>query len=289
VSVGPRGRQGDADSFFPFLSGDGSAVAFQTSASNLATTRDTNGVEDVYVRDLRRHTTSRVSLTPAGQQFAGPSAQPAVSADGRRVAFVAEYQAPNHFEVWLRDRRTHRTVLVSVRQQAAEDNSVGRPSISADGLRVAFASSRTTLVPGDTNGARDVYVRDLRTGRFLRVSTSSGGAEADADSDGPAISADGRYVAFASHADNLVPGDINTRSDVFLRRLPAGPVRRVSVADDGTQGDDHSAFFSELSVSRAGRQVVFESSATNLVPGDSNRRPDVFVWDRHPCSRAGSR
>jgi Tol biopolymer transport system component len=230
-----------------------------------------------------------VSLTPEGRQFAGPSAQPAVSADGGRVAFVAEYQAPNHFEVWLRDRRTQRTVLVSVRQQVMEDNSVGRPSISGNGRLVAFASSRTTLVPGDTNGARDVYLRDLRTGRFLRVSLTDRGAEPDADSDGPAVSSDGRYVAFASHAGNLVPGDTNARSDVFLRRLPAGPIRRVSVADDGTQADDHSAFFSELSVSRAGRHVVFESSATNLVPGDTNRRPDVFVWDRHRCSRAGSR
>jgi Tol biopolymer transport system component len=175
---------------------------------------------------------------------------------------------------------------VSVRRPVTEDNSVGRPSISGDGRRVAFASSRTTLVPGDTDDARDVYVRDLRTGPFTRVSLTAGGAQPDADSDAPALSPDGRYVAFASHASNLVPGDTNERSDVFVTRLGSGTLRRVSVADDGAQGDDHSAFFAELSVADRGRHVVFESSATTLVPGDTNRRPDVFVWDRHRCGRA---
>ena len=277
ISVGNGGRQGDADSFFPVLSADGSAVAFQSFAR--LSSRDTNNAEDIYVRDLRRGRTWRASLTPGRRQFAGPSALPSVSADGRRVAFVAEYREPNHFEVWVHDRRTHRTRLVSVRQPITEGNSVGRPSLSADGRFVAFASSRTTLVPGDTNQARDVFVRDLATGRFRRVSVDRRGLQGNADSDAPAISAEGRYVAFASHATNLVAGDTNDRSDVFLRDLATGALSRVSVPRSGGEANDHSAVFNELSISADGRHVAFESVATNLVPADTNRRPDVFVWD----------
>jgi Tol biopolymer transport system component len=277
VSVGTGGRPGDADSFFPVLSADGSAVAFQSFAR--LSSRDTNNAEDIYVRDLRRGRTWRASLAPGLRQFTGPSALPALSADGRRVAFVAEYLEPNHFEVWVHDRRTHRTRLVSVRQVITEDNSVGRPSLSADGRFVAFASSRTTLVPGDTNQARDVFVRDLRTGRFRRVSVDSRGGQGNSGSEAPSISAGGRYVAFASHATNLVASDSNDRSDVFLRDLATGALRRVPMPDSGGEANDHSAFFNELSVSADGRHVAFESVATNLVPADTNRRPDVFVWD----------
>jgi Tol biopolymer transport system component len=282
VSVGPRDRQGNGASLFPAISADGRTVAFQTFASNLTGPRalpDTNDVEDVYVRDLRHRWTVRVSLAPDGRAFPGPSALPAVSADGRRVAFVAEHSGPNRFEVWVHDRRSHRTRLVSVRRDVAEDNSVGRPSMSANGRYVAFASSRASLVPGDTNRSRDVFVRDLATGRFTRVSVAAGGRQASSDSEGPSVSATGRFVTFVSFGDDLVPGDANERSDVFLRDLRTGALRLVSRAADGGQGNDHSAFFLESSVSADGRHVVFESVASNLVPGDTNRRPDVFVWD----------
>jgi Tol biopolymer transport system component len=282
VSVGSRGRQANGASLFPAMSADGTTVAFQTFASNLAgpgALPDTNGVEDVYVGDLSHRRTSRVSVGPDGRQLAGPSALPAISGDGRRVAFVAEYGGPNRFEVWVRDRRSHRTRLVSVRRDVAEDNSVGRPSMSASGRYVAFASSRSSLVPRDTNQARDVFVRDLATGCFRRVSVAARGRQADADSEGPSLSATGRFAAFVSFAENLVPGDTNDRSDVFLRDLRTGALERVSRADDGAPGNDHSAFFLESSVSANGRHVAFESVATNLVPSDTNRRPDVFVWD----------
>ncbi|HKG49329.1 MAG TPA: hypothetical protein VKB14_02725 [Actinomycetales bacterium] len=240
VSVGPGGRQGNAASLFPAISADGRTVAFQTFASNLTGRRsrpDTNGVEDVYVRDLRRGRTTRVSMAPDGRQRPGPSALPAISGDGRRVAFVAEYSGPNQFEVWVHDRHTRRTRLVSVRRAVAEDNSVGRPSMSADGRFVAFASNRASLVPGDTNHARDVFVRDLATGRFTRVSVTADHRQAGSDSEGPSLSAEGRFVAFVSFADDLVPADTNGRSDVFLRDLRTGTLRRVSRADDGRPGE----------------------------------------------------
>jgi len=282
ASVGPGGRQGNGASLFPAISADGSAVAFQTFASNLTgrtDPRDTNKAEDVYLRDLRSRRTTRVSIAPGRRQFTGPSALPAISADGRRVAFVAEHSGPNRFEVWLRDRRTHTTRLVSVRRDVEEDNSVGRPSLSGTGRFVAFASSRATLVRGDTNRARDVFVRDLLTGRFTRVSVAGDGRQADSDSEGPSLSRTGRFVAFVSFADDLVPGDTNQRSDVLLRDRRTGTLRRVSHGPHGAQGNDNSAFFLEASVSADGRHVAFESQAGNLVPDDTNRRPDVFVWD----------
>ena len=150
------------------------------------------------------------------------------------------------------------------------------PAISADGRYVAFGSDASNLVPGDTNGTSDVFVRDLRSGTTQRVSVATDGTQANGDSDSPAISADGRYVAFASYASNLVPGDTNGTADVFVRDLRSGTTRRVSVATDGTQANGDSG---SPAISADGRYVAFESDASNLVPGDTNHCVDVFVRD----------
>jgi archaellum component FlaF (FlaF/FlaG flagellin family) len=144
---------------------------------------------------------------------------------------------------------------------------------------VAFDSEASNLVPGDTNRWGDVFVRDLRSGTTQRVSVATNGRQANSDSNIPAISADGRYVAFDSTASNLVPGDTNNNGDVFVRDLRSGTTRLVSVASDGTEAKSGSG---GAAISADGRYVTFSSAASNLVPGDTNNSADVFVRDLRP-------
>lgn len=149
--------------------------------------------------------------------------------------------------------------------------------MSADGRFVAFACDADNLVPGDTNRCTDVFVYDRHTGRTERVSVASDGAQGNDVSSDPVISADGRWVAFVSWADNLVQHDENQTGDIFLHDRESGNTELVSAAPGGTSADDASY---APSISADGRFVAFSSQASNLVPGDSNRRPDVFVYDR---------
>jgi Tol biopolymer transport system component len=175
---------------------------------------------------LAHDTTERVSLGPGGVQGNEQSSGPAISADGRFVAFqsAASNLVPGDTngaqDIFVRDRQTGTTRRVSVGPGGVQTNaeaSSGVPAISADGRFVAFESDATNLVPGDTNGAIDVFVRDRQTGTTRRISVGPGGVQGNSDSGGPAISADGRFVAFVSNASNLVPGDSNARFDVFVR------------------------------------------------------------------------
>jgi Tol biopolymer transport system component len=232
-------------------------------------------------------TTGRASVGPRGAQADGLSDRPALSADGRAVAFVslAANLVPRDTNGWadvfVRDRRRGRTELASVSSGGVRgDWPSGNPSLSADGRFVAFGSFATTLVSGDTNGTSDVFVRDREAGTTERVSVSSRGAQGGGYSDWPSLSADGRFVAFASDARNLVPGDTNGRQDVFVRDRLKGTTQRVSLGPRGAQGDRDSGGFGGVAVSADGRFVAFYSDATNLVPGDTNGTWDVFVRDR---------
>ena len=176
-------------------------------------------------------------------------------------------------DVFVRDLQTGSTTRASVTAGGFNSSSFS-PSISADGRYVAFHSGAADLVPGDNNGLNDVYVRDVQEGTTTRVSVSLAGGDPDHHSSVPSISADGRSVAFESQADNLVPGDTNGESDVFVRDMQTHTTRRVSVDPLGRQAPDWSDF---PSISADGRYVAFESDATNLVSADGNDMRDVFV------------
>ncbi|WP_439625355.1 Ig-like domain-containing protein, partial [Gemmata sp.] len=177
------------------------------------------------------------------------------------------------FDIFVKDTQTGAVTRVSTTAAGAQgDGDSDQPSVSADGRYVAFASRASNLVPGDTNGAFDIFVKDTQTGAVTRVSTTAAGAQGDGDSDQPSVSADGRYVAFASDAPNLVPGDTNGTYDVFVKDTQTGAVTRVSTTA-GVQGDGASY---TASVSADGRYVAFASDAPNLVPGDTNGGADVF-------------
>jgi hypothetical protein len=151
-------------------------------------------------------------------------------------------------------------------------------AISADGRFVAFSSDADNLVANDTNQKTDVFVHDRLTGSTVRVSVDSNGNEADRASNSVAISADGGVVAFTSHATNLVPGDTNNETDVFVRDLVAGTTERVSVDSNGLEGDAESP--GDVAISADGRFVAFQSNADDLVANDGNHATDVFVRDR---------
>jgi len=286
VSVSGTGAQANDSSLTTAISADGRYVAFESFASNLVP-GDTHNQEDVFVRDRQTGATSRVSVSGTGAQGNGDSYYPSISADGRYVVFISS--APNlvpgdtndMIDVFVRDRHVGTTRRVSVSSagvQANADSESGTSAISANGRYIVFESSATNLVPGgDANHSdSDVFLRDVQAGTTRRVSVSGNGAQANASSSQPAVSADGRYVTFGSSATNLVPGDINSQHHVFRHDVQSGGTRLVSVTGAGVQGNDGS---NNPRVSAHGRYVTFESSATNLVPGDTNGNTDVFVHD----------
>jgi Tol biopolymer transport system component len=169
------------------------------------------------------------------------------------------------------------TERVSVDSSGAQGNSsISRgsiSSISADGRFVAFPSTADNLVPGDTNGNWDVFVRDRQTNVTARVSVDSSGTEGNNWSGAPSISANGRFVAFHSLADNLVSGDGNGKWDVFVHDRQTGVTERVSVDSSGMQGNAESF---RASISADGRYVAFDSIADNLILGDTNGTGDVL-------------
>ena len=177
----------------------------------------------------------------------------------------------------MRDLQANTTERVSeyTGHYEAEGDSQ-RPSISADGRYVAFDSDDWDLVWGDTNDSFDVFVNDRATTVTTRVSVDDSGTQSNSDSFRPSISADGRYVAFYSEASNLVSGDTNGATDVFVYDRRSGATKRVSVAAGGQESNGDSV---RPAIGGNGYVAVFESDASNLVPGDSNRFTDVFVRD----------
>jgi Tol biopolymer transport system component len=241
VSVAINSTQANGDSDLPAISANGRYAAFTSEASNLVP-GDTNGLGDVFVRDLWTGTTRRVSVASDGTQGndSSGSESEAISADGRYVAFdsgasnLVPGDANHRGDVFVRDLRSGTTRLVSVATSGTQGNHTSSfAAISADGRYVAFDSTASNLVPGDTNHSADVFVRDLRSGTTQRVSVASDGTQTNGDSYFPAVSADGRYVAFESvnTSDNL---------DVFVRDLRSGTTQRVSVARDGTPAESGS-------------------------------------------------
>jgi len=282
VSVASDGTEGNGLSERPSLSAKGRFVAFASEASNLVD-GDTNGYRDIFVRDRLLGLTTRVSVSSQGTQSNGPSDSPAISGDGRLVVFYSEASnlvdgdTNGVADVFVHDRQTGTTTRVSVDSLGQQANAASdMPAISADGRYVAFSSLADNLVSGDTNVTRDIFLHNMETAETVRASLDEGGAEGTGSNEYPSLSGDGRIVAFTSYA-SLVATDTNNMPDIYVRDILLGQTFLVSVDSSGNQADVGS---SESGVSEDGRYVVFTSFATNLVPGDSNSNPDIFVHDR---------
>jgi Tol biopolymer transport system component len=242
VSVSSSGVQADGYSYHASISGDGRYVAFLSTASNLVQV-GTNGVAEVFVRDRQLGTTEIVSVSTTGLPAHGNNTAVGISSDGRYVAF-ASYGAnlvPNDLngsiDVFVRDRLLGTTELASVATNGAQGNSSSGSifpiSISSDGRFVAFSSFASNLVPGDTNNDYDVFVRDRVNGTTEIASVSTSGAPANQDSFQVAVSADGRFAAFATGSTNLVPGGTPFGGTLVRDRSASGA---TSLCDPGANG-----------------------------------------------------
>ncbi|MEW6744265.1 MAG: hypothetical protein AB1486_16045 [Planctomycetota bacterium] len=281
VSVDSAGNQGNADSFSPDVSEDGNWVAFASNASNLIP-GDTNELTDIFLHDIATGLTTRVSVDSAANQANGRSLRPSISDDGRYVAFesVADNLVAGDSngvaDVFVHDCLTGATIRVSVGSTGVQGNGPSvAPSIDGSGDLVAFTSEARNLVPGDGNGVADVFVRDIAMATTRRISESVLGGDANGPSDRPAISHSGSYVSYASAASDIVLLDTNAATDIFLHDLATSSNSRVSLTWAGGEanGDCYGS-----AVSNSGR-VVFSSTATNLVLGDSNACGDIFARD----------
>ncbi len=282
VSETPAGVGGDAPSFDPALSANADRIAFESAATNFVA-GDSNGVRDIFVWERVTGSIALVSEGVGGTVANGSSFQPSITLDGATIAFrsaasnlVAD-DTNGFLDVFVRDG-SHEIVRVSVASDGSQANGISsRPRIAADGGIVVFESAASDLVTGDTNGAVDVFVHDLSTRETTRVSVATDGTQGNGDSRHPAVSRDGRFVAFESAASNLVDDDLNGLSDVFVHDRTSGVTICVSRTEGGTSSDGGSY---EPDLDGAGSIVVFSSDATDLVAGDGNGLRDVFAYDR---------
>jgi len=283
ISLGFDGSPADGDSYYPSMSADGRLIVFNSGATNLVS-NDMNGVHDIFVYDRQTGETDRVSVSTNGTESNGASYTPVISADGRFVTFYSEatnlappVANPNGFQfkedIFVHDLRTHETTRL-VESSGESLWTDGISAISADGRFVAFESGLDNLVPGDTNGHRDVFVQDRQTGQTELVSVASDGTQGNALSHGPAISADGRFIAFTSWAQ-LVSGTYGGGQtfyhNIYLRDRQTGETTILAYSMQ------YGGF--PLSISADGRFVGFDDVASHLVSGDNNGVSDVFVAD----------
>ncbi len=283
---GLDGVPGNGDAIMVSISKNGRYVAFQSKSSNLVA-GDANGVDDVFLHDRATGVTTLVSQSTAGVQGNAASVSPRISADGRWIVF---HSAANNLvagdtnqknDVFVHDRisgTTERVSLPDSSQVASQGNGDSwYASISGDGNLVAFHSYANNLVAGDSMAQTDVFLHDRSANTTIRLSVV-GGTEGNNASTYPVVSEDGSVVVFQSLATNLVPGDTNGRADVYLYDVGTHALSLISRAQDGvTLGNLTSV---QPTVSANGRYVAYQSSASNLVPGDSNNVTDIFVYDR---------
>ena len=286
VSVASNGGEGGAGSMGGSITPDGRYVVFSSLATALVP-GDTNNREDIFVRDRQNGTTERRSVTPIFGQGNNNSYSPAISDDGVFATFATRADNltsgdPNGSkpDVLIGYPNPYGCTPISVDSQGNWGNDTSEVSCIAGSVSstfyAAYDSLATNLVAGDTNATWDIFAFDILLETTTRISVDSNGAQANGASRFPTISADCRYVAFQSDASNLVPGDTNGVSDVFVRDLVAGTTRRVSVGPGGVESNGASTY---PVISGDGRYVAFDSVATNLVIGDTNGIEDVFVHD----------
>jgi uncharacterized repeat protein (TIGR01451 family) len=287
ASRGTNGASGDSDSYYEaFPSADGRFVAFSSEARNLIP-GDTNNTQDIFIINVTNGAISLVSAALSGTTSGNDySEQPRISADGRFVAFYSESTnlvagATNRFgDIFLRDTVAGSTRLISVSTHGTGGGNDYSASLrmTPDARFVVFASYSTNLVLNDLNGFDpDVYLRDTNSGNVELISVNGAGTgSANDGSYSPVVSADGRYVAFESTAGNLGPVDTNFDTDVYVRDRNLGSNYLCSVALGGGSANDYSY---DPIISSNGAIVLFYSSATNLVAGNTSGRQQIYAYD----------
>jgi hypothetical protein len=287
---GLTGSQADGPSYEPSISGEGAFVAFATQATNLVR-NDTNGKEDIILRDAATGTLTRVSTDSSGKQSNGDNSSPEISANGAIVAFdsaatdLVKSDSGRTRDVYVKNLTTNKISLASQRTDGVHVNADSSVEDVSGNGRFVVIQSYAPLVKNDTNNRGDVFLRDRTAATTVRVSKSST-AQANDQSFGAAISGDGSFVVFATWATNLLPGsDGNgSASDVLGYVVATGGLTNIST-DAGGGWSDGSSFGAGLSAD--GLSVVFASRATDIVNGDTNGQDDVFTHRWADVSRTG--
>ncbi|OWJ68143.1 calcium-binding protein [Inquilinus limosus] len=283
VSTATGGTQGNNVSSLPLITDDGRYVVFTSIATNLVG-GDTNAVLDVFMRDTSTGVTTRVSTASDGSQANGASQNIDITGNGAFIGFQSTAtnlvggDSNGFIDAFVKNLSTGVVTRISVADDESQANGNSLVvRLSDDGNRASFVSTASNLTANDSNGAAtDVFVRDIGAGTTTLVSVSTTGGSGDGQSSGATISGNGRYVVFQSDATNLVAGDTNATTDIFLRDLQTNTTTRVSTATDGSQSNDLST---QAVISADGRYVVFLSNASNLVQGDTNGLRDIFLKD----------
>ncbi len=282
ASVSSSGIQGNDDSTSSgsSVSGDGRYTTFYSSASNLVS-GDTNGRNDVFVRDSTAGTTSLVSVSSTGVQSNASSIDPAMSYDGRYVVFVSNATnlvsgvTDGNLHIYLHDMGTGSTSVVDTAAGGTLGNGQSDyPDVSADGRFVVFQSTASNLVSGSSGGRSQIYAKDTSTGSIDELSVGSGGSEGNDSSMTPRISCDGGVVAFQSRASNLVSGDTNGYSDVFVDSLGWSGNNLADVTLSGNSTSQNP------DVSCNGNVIVYDTNANNIVAGLPSGSQSVLEYNR---------
>jgi Tol biopolymer transport system component len=283
ISVGYNGAEANGDSSDAHISNDGRFVAFVSEATNLVKDDD-NGFADVFLYERTQGTIRLVSKTQDGVQGDNRSLQPSISAEGRFIAFVSLSETlgaddeNDASDIFIYDATDDSLDLVSVASDDRQAQDTSKyPSISSDGRYVVYQSKASNLAAGDHNNMYDIFVRDRQEGTTELISRGLQGNSGNMESQRPSISDDGRFIAFESWASDLIDGDANYQSDIFVFDRSVGEMELISVSSQGSQADHVNG---GAVISGDGRYVAFSSMAGNLVPNDANRSFDVYVRDR---------
>lgn len=278
---GVDGQPANANSYSPSVSDDGTYVAFASDASNLVAI-DKNKGRDIFVRNTITGITKRISMGFDGTEANGNSDFTSISGDGRYVVYcsyatniVADDTNGTVQDIFVYDMLSETTIRVNLANDSSEaDAHSYRPDISSDGNVVSFYSDASNLVDGDTNGKPDVFVRDIASAKTILASIGNSGNSGNGSSVSPRLSASGRYVVFDSEAEDLVSGDTNASTDVFIRDLQENTTEIISLTNNGEPSNAHSI---KSSVSNDGNYILFLSNASNLVDSPANASNNLFL------------
>lgn len=284
ISTDNNGLQSNNESYVANISADGRYIVFTSYADNLVAD-DTNGVHDIFIKDLQTQAIQRVSTSSNGEQGDMGSWFAEFSADVRYVLFessasnfIANPTGPSYgYDLYVKDLLTGAIQCVSSDVNGLSGNNMsGSGQFSPDNSLVAFNSSANNLVPLDTNNRLDIFIKNLQTGAIQLASSSANGEQGNGDSNILQFSADGNFILFMSSASNLVADDTNNLADIFLKDLRTNSIQRLSTAANGAQANA-DCYGGELTADA--RYLLFYSLASNLVEGDTNPGYDVFVKD----------
>jgi len=304
ISSSANGEEGNADSYYPAISGDGKSVAFESHSSNLVE-GDNNGLRDVFVWHAETGKIETVSVGEKGVAANAESYEVSVSGDGNLIAFTSAASNISVIEkgisnnnVFIRDMLLDTTIMISIDLKAKKGGGGSKPSISYDGRRVAFYSHTSTLVLNDNNELWDIFLWEKNINTLKRISLTSDHKERNQGNESanrvvaPAISGNGRYIAYSTTATNMVPADINNFQDVFVYDSNTDSTIMVSNSIDGKQGNADSPIGQgeKIAITYDGNWVAFSTNATNLgVPAANVVMHNISTGENKPVSSvAGS-